>query len=140
MRPTRSRANEMKKLMAIIVIAAALITVSCKKETVKLAGTKWEASVSVVDGFHGEYLMTFVSDSTGMMDESVMEGDEVDAETLPFTYTFDGKEHGTLKIETVGDTVHFSYSKSSGKPTITIQLSDEEMQEMGFSSLVFHQQ
>lgn len=65
----------MKKLMAIIVIAAALITVSCKKETVKLAGTKWEASVSVVDGFHGEYLMTFVSDSTGMMDESVMEGD-----------------------------------------------------------------
>ena len=115
MRPTRSRANEMKKLMAIIVIAAALITVSCKKETVKLAGTKWEASVSEVDGFHGEYLMTF-------------------------TYTFDGKEHGTLKIETVGDTVHFSYSKSSGKPTITIQLSDEEMQEMGFSSLVFHQQ
>ena len=70
----------MKKLMAIIVIAAALITVSCKKETVKLAGTKWKSSVSIVDGFHGEYLMTFVSDSTGMMDESVMEGDEVDVE------------------------------------------------------------
>ncbi len=140
MRPTRSRANEMKKLMAIIVIAAALITVSCKKETVKLAGTKWEASVSVVDGFHGEYLMTFVSDSTGMMDESVMEGDEVDVETFLFSYSFDGKEHGTLKTETDDDIEHFSYSKSSGKPTITIQLSDEEMQEMGFSSLVFHQQ
>lgn len=140
MRPTRSRANEMKKLMAIIVIAAALITVSCKKETVKLAGTKWEASVSVVDGFHGEYLMTFVSDSTGMLDESVMEGDEVDVETFLFSYSFDGKEHGTLKIETDDDIEHFSYSKSSGKPTITIQLSDEEMQEMGFSSLVFHQQ
>lgn len=140
MRPTRSRADEMKKLMAIIVIAAALITVSCKKETVKLAGTKWEASVSVVDGFHGEYLMTFVSDSTGMMDESVMEGDEVDVETFLFSYSFDGKEHGTLKIETDDDIEHFSYSKSSGKPTITIQLSDEEMQEMGFSSLVFHQQ
>lgn len=130
----------MKKLMAIIVIAAALITVSCKKETVKLAGTKWEASVSVEDGFHGEYLMTFVSDSTGMMDESVMEGDEVDVETFLFSYSFDGKEHGTLKIETDDDIEHFSYSKSSGKPTITIQLSDEEMQEMGFSSLVFHQQ
>lgn len=130
----------MKKLMAILVIAAALITVSCKKETVKLAGTKWEASVSVADGFHGEYLMTFVSDSTGMLDESVMEGDEVDVETFLFTYTFDGKEHGTLKIETDDDIEHFSYSKSSGKPTITIQLSDEEMQEMGFSSLVFHQQ
>jgi hypothetical protein len=130
----------MKKLMAIIVIAAALITVSCKKETVKLAGTKWEASVSVVDGFHGEYLMTFVSDSTGMLDESVMEGDEVDVETFLFSYSFDGKEHGTLKIETDDDIEHFSYSKSSGKPTITIQLSDEEMQEMGFSSLVFHQQ
>ena len=140
MRPTRSRANEMKKLMGIIVIAAALITVSCKKETVKLAGTKWEASVSVVDGFHGEYLMTFVSDSTGMLDESVMEGDEVDVETFLFSYSFDGKEHGTLKIETDDDIEHFSYSKSSGKPTITIQLSDEEMQEMGFSSLVFHQQ
>lgn len=140
MRPTRSRANEMKKIMAIIVIAAALITVSCKKETVKLAGTKWEASVSVVDGFHGEYLMTFVSDSTGMLDESVMEGDEVDVETFLFSYSFDGKEHGTLKIETDDDIEHFSYSKSSGKPTITIQLSDEEMQEMGFSSLVFHQQ
>jgi hypothetical protein len=107
---------------------------------VKLAGTKWKSSVSIVDGFHGEYLMTFVSDSTGMMDESVMEGDEVDVETLLFTYTFDGKEHGTLKIETDDDIEHFSYSKSSGKPTITIQLSDEEMQEMGFSSLVFHQQ
>jgi len=130
----------MKKLMTIIVIAAALITVSCKKETVKLAGTKWEASVSVVDGFHGEYLMTFVSDSTGMLDESVMEGDEVDVETFLFSYSFDGKEHGTLKIETDDDIEHFSYSKSSGKPTITIQLSDEEMQEMGFSSLVFHQQ
>lgn len=130
----------MKKLMAILVIAAALITVSCKKETVKLAGTKWEASVSVVDGFHGEYLMTFVSDSTGMLDESVMEGDEVDVETFLFSYSFDGKEHGTLKIETDDDIEHFSYSKSSGKPTITIQLSDEEMQEMGFSSLVFHQQ
>lgn len=130
----------MKKLMAIIVIAAALITVSCKKETVKLAGTKWEASVSVEDGFHGEYLMTFVSDSTGMMDESVMEGDEVDVETFLFSYSFDGKEHGTLKTETDDDIEHFSYSKSSGKPTITIQLSDEEMQEMGFSSLVFHQQ
>ena len=130
----------MKKLMAIIVIAAALFTVSCKKETVKLAGTKWEASVSVVDGFHGEYLMTFVSDSTGMLDESVMEGDEVDVETFLFSYSFDGKEHGTLKIETDDDIEHFSYSKSSGKPTITIQLSDEEMQEMGFSSLVFHQQ
>ena len=130
----------MKKLMGIIVIAAALITVSCKKETVKLAGTKWEASVSVVDGFHGEYLMTFVSDSTGMLDESVMEGDEVDVETFLFSYSFDGKEHGTLKIETDDDIEHFSYSKSSGKPTITIQLSDEEMQEMGFSSLVFHQQ
>lgn len=140
MRPTRSRANEMKKLMAILVIAAALITVSCKKETVKLAGTKWEASVSVVDGFHGEYLMIFVSDSTGMLDESVMEGDEVDVETFLFSYSFDGKEHGTLKIETDDDIEHFSYSKSSGKPTITIQLSDEEMQEMGFSSLVFHQQ
>ncbi len=140
MRPTRSRANEMKKLMAIIVIAAALITVSCKKETVKLAGTKWEASVSVEDGFHGEYLMTFVSDSTGMLDESVMEGDEVDVETFLFSYSFDGKEHGTLKTETDDDIEHFSYSKSSGKPTITIQLSDEEMQEMGFSSLVFHQQ
>lgn len=140
MRPTRSRANEMKKLMTILVIAAALITVSCKKETVKLAGTKWEASVSVVDGFHGEYLMTFVSDSTGMLDESVMEGDEVDVETFLFSYSFDGKEHGTLKIETDDDIEHFSYSKSSGKPTITIQLSDEEMQEMGFSSLVFHQQ
>lgn len=130
----------MKKLMAILVIAAALITVSCKKETVKLAGTKWEASVSVVDGFHGEYLMIFVSDSTGMLDESVMEGDEVDVETFLFSYSFDGKEHGTLKIETDDDIEHFSYSKSSGKPTITIQLSDEEMQEMGFSSLVFHQQ
>ncbi|MBR3434522.1 MAG: hypothetical protein IKG88_01390 [Bacteroidales bacterium] len=130
----------MKKLMTILVIAAALITVSCKKETVKLAGTKWEASVSVVDGFHGEYLMTFVSDSTGMLDESVMEGDEVDVETFLFSYSFDGKEHGTLKIETDDDIEHFSYSKSSGKPTITIQLSDEEMQEMGFSSLVFHQQ
>lgn len=130
----------MKKLMAIIVIAAALITVSCKKETVKLAGTKWEASVSVEDGFQGEYLMTFVSDSTGMLDESVMEGDEVDVETFLFSYSFDGKEHGTLKIETDDDIEHFSYSKSSGKPTITIQLSDEEMQEMGFSSLVFHQQ
>lgn len=140
MRPTRSRANEMKKLMTILVIAAALITVSCKKETVKLSSTKWKASVSIVDGFHGEYLMTFVSDSTGMLDESIMEGDEVDVETFLFTYTFDGKEHGTLKIETDDDIEHFSYSKSSGKPTITIQLSDEEMQEMGFNSLVFHQQ
>ena len=130
----------MKKLMTILVIAAALITVSCKKETVKLAGTKWEASVSVVDGFHGEYLMTFVSDSTGVLEESVTEGDEVDVETFHFTYTFDGKERGTLKIETDDDIEHFTYSKSSGKPTITIQLSDEEMQEMGFSSLVFHQQ
>lgn len=130
----------MKKLMTILVIAAALITVSCKKETVKLSGTKWKASVSIVDGFHGEYLMTFVSDSTGMLDESIMEGDEVDVETLLFTYTFDGEEHGTLKIETDDDIEHFSYSKSSGKPTITIQLSDEEMQEMGFNSLVFHQQ
>ena len=125
----------MKKLFVMLFVATSLLAVSCKKDTtVKLTGTQWEGKVSIGE-FNGSYYMSFLTDSTGKMDASLRDGVEYEDFTQPFSYTFDGKETGVLKLEEdVTDTFHYSAENS----TITVFLSPEEAEEMTISSIVFH--
>ena len=125
----------MKKLIVMLFVAASLLAVSCKKDnTVKLTGTQWVGKVTIGE-FNGSYDMSFLTDSTGKMDISLRGGGEYEDFTQPFTYTFDGKETGVLKVEDdVADTFHYSAENS----TITMFLSPEEAEEMTISSIVFH--
>lgn len=125
----------MKKLIVMLFVATSLLAVSCKKDTtVKLTGTQWEGKVSIGE-FNGSYYMSFLTDSTGKMDASLRDGVEYEDFTQPFSYTFDGKETGVLKLEEdVTDTFHYSAENS----TITVFLSPEEAEEMTISSIVFH--
>ena len=125
----------MKKLFVMLFVATSLLAVSCKKDnTVKLTGTQWVGKVTIGE-FNGSYDMSFLTDSTGKMDISLRGGGEYEDFTQPFTYTFDGKETGVLKVEDdVADTFHYSAENS----TITMFLSPEEAEEMTISSIVFH--
>ena len=89
----------MKKLFVMLLVAASLLAVSCKKDTtVKLTGIQWVGKVTIGE-FNGSYIMSFLTDSTGKTDVSLRGGGEDEDFTLPFTYTFDGKETGALKID-----------------------------------------
>ncbi len=125
----------MKKLFVMLFVATLLLAVSCKKDTtVKLTGTRWVGNVTIGE-FNGSYYMSFLTDSTGKMDVSLRGGGEDEDYTLPFTYTFDGKETGVLKVgDGMADTFHYSAENS----TITLFLSPEEAEEMTISSIVFH--
>ena len=116
----------MKKLFVMLFVATSLLAVSCKKDTtVKLTGTQWVGKVTIGE-FNGSYIMSFLTDSTGKMDVSLRGGGEDEDFTLPFTYTFDGKETGVLKIDDdTADTFHYSAENS----TITLFLSPEEVEE-----------
>ena len=135
MRPTRTRDYVMKKLFVMLFVATSLLAVSCKKDTtVKLTGTQWVGKVTIGE-FNGSYIMSFLTDSTGKMDVSLRGGGEDEDFTLPFTYTFDGKETGVLKIDDgVIDTCHYNAENS----TITLFLSPEEAEEMSIGSIVFY--
>ena len=135
LRPTRSRATNMKKLIVMLFVATSLLAVSCKKDTtVKLTGTQWVGKVTIGE-FNGSYIMSFLTDSTGKMDVSLRGGGEDEDYTQPFTYTFDGKETGVLNIDDdIADTFHYSAENS----TITMFLSPEEAEEMTISCIVFH--
>ena len=119
----------------MLFIATSLLAGSCKKDTtVKLTGTQWVGKVTIGD-FNGSYIMSFLTDSTGKTDVSLRGGGEDEDFTLPFTYTFDGKETGVLKIDDgVIDNFHYSAENS----TITLFLDPEEAAEMTISSIVFH--
>jgi hypothetical protein len=79
--------------------------------------------------------MSFLTDSTGKMGVSLRGGGEDEDYTLPFTYTFGGKETGVLNIDDdTADTFHYSAKNSN----ITLFLSPEEVEEMSISSIVFH--
>ena len=125
----------MKKLFVMLFVATSLLAVSCKKDTtVKLTGTQWVGKVTIGE-FNGSYYLSFLTDSTGKMDASLRGGGEDEDFTLPFTYTFDGKETGMLKVEDgMADTFHYSAENS----TITLFLSPEEAEELTISSIVFH--
>ena len=125
----------MKKLFVMLFIATSLLAGSCKKDTtVKLTGTQWVGKVTIGD-FNGSYIMSFLTDSTGKTDVSLRGGGEDEDFTLPFTYTFDGKETGVLKIDDgVIDNFHYSAENS----TITLFLDPEEAAEMTISSIVFY--
>ena len=125
----------MKKLFVMLFVATSLLAVSCKKDTtVKLTGTQWVGKVTI-DEFNGTYYMSFLTESTGKMDASLRGGGEDEDFTQPFTYTFDGKETGVLKVgDGMADTFHYSAENS----TITLFLSPEEAEEMTISSIVFH--
>lgn len=125
----------MKKLIVMLFVATSLLAVSCKKDnTVKLTGTQWVGNVTIGE-FNGSYYMSFLTDSTGKMDVSLRGGGEDEDYTLPFTYTFDGKETGVLNIDDdIADTFHYSAENS----TITVFLSPEEAEELTISSIVFH--
>ena len=125
----------MKKLFVMLFVVTSLLAVSCKKDTtVKLTGTQWVGNVTIGE-FNGSYYMSFLTDSTGKMDVSLRGGGEDEDYTLPFTYTFDGKETGVLNIDDdTADTFHYSAENS----TITVFLSPEEVEEMTISSIVFH--
>ena len=125
----------MKKLFVMLFVVTSLLAVSCKKDTtVKLTGTQWVGNVTIGE-FNGSYYMSFLTDSTGKMDVSLRGGGEDEDYTLPFTYTFDGKETGVLNIdEDIADTFHYSAENS----TITVYLNPEEVEEMTISSIVFH--
>ncbi len=135
----------MKKLLALFLVSAALLTVSCKKEntviaenTVKLAGTSWKSTLSV-GGFNAQYLMVFINDSIGRMDMSIVEGGLPDTESLSFVYVFDGKSSGTVTVND-DEIMPFTYSDGSGNPVITMMLTGEEARELGISQLVFTKQ
>ena len=117
----------MKKLFVMLFVATSLLAVSCKKDTtVKLTGTQWVGKVTI-DEFNGSYYLSFLTDSTGKMDASLRGSGEDEDFTLPFTYTFDGKETGVLNIdEDIADTFHYSAENN----TITLFLSPEEAEEM----------
>ena len=125
----------MKKLFVMLFVATSLLAVSCKKDTtVKLTGTQWVGKVTIGE-FNGSYYLSFLTDSTGKMDASLRGGGEDEDFTQPFTYTFDGKETGVLKVgDGMADTFHYSAENS----TITLFLSPEEAEEMTISSIVFH--
>lgn len=125
----------MKKLFVMLFVATSLLAVSCKKDTTdKLTSTRWVGNVTIGE-FNGSYYMSFLTDSTGKMDVSLRGGGEDEDYTLPFTYTFDGKETGVLKVgDGMADTFHYSAENS----TITLFLSPEEAEEMTISSIVFH--
>ena len=125
----------MKKLFVMLFVATSLLAVSCKKDTtVKLTGTQWVGKVTIGE-FNGSYIMSFLTDSTGKMDVSLRGGGEDEDYTLPFTYTFDGKETGVLKVgDGMADTFHYSAENS----TITLFLSPEEAEELTVSSIVFY--
>ena len=125
----------MKKLFVMLFVATSLLAVSCKKDTtVKLTGTQWVGNVTIGE-FNGSYIMSFLTDSTGKMDASLRGGGEDEDFTLPFTYTFDGKETGMLKVEDgMADTFHYSAENN----TITLFLSPEEAEEMSIGSIVFY--
>lgn len=125
----------MKKLFVMLFIATSLLAESCKKDTtVKLTGTQWVGKVTIGD-FNGSYHMSFLTDSTGKMDVSLRGGGEDEDYTQPFTYTFDGKETGVMKID---DEVTDSFRYSAENSTITLFLDPEEAAEMTISSIVFH--
>ena len=125
----------MKKLFVMLFVVTSLLAVSCKKDTtVKLTGTQWVGNVTIGE-FNGSYYMSFLTDSTGKMDVSLRGGGEDEDYTLPFTYTFDGKETGVLNIDDdTADTFHYSAENS----TITVYLNPGEVEEMTISSIVFH--
>ena len=125
----------MKKLFVMLFVATSLLAVSCKKDTtIKITGTQWVGKVTIGE-FNGSYIMSFLTDSTGKMDASLRGGGEDEDFTLPFTYTFDGKETGVLKIDDdVIDTFHYNAENS----TITLFLSPEEAEEMSIGSIVFY--
>ncbi|MBR1834898.1 MAG: hypothetical protein IJ785_05280 [Bacteroidales bacterium] len=131
----------MKKFMAMFLVAASLLVVSCKKEneTVKLAGTSWKSSLSV-GNFQADYQISFITDTTGRLDMAIIEAGEPDVETVQFTYTFDGRKNGTMVLEDEPNSFTYSDQGSDNKPTITISLSPEMASEMGVSTLVFHKQ
>ncbi len=119
----------------MLFVATSLLAVSCKKDTtVKLTGTQWVGNVTIGE-FNGSYYMSFLTDSTGKMDVSLRGGGEDEYFTHPFTYTFDGKETGVLKVgDGMADTFHYSAENS----TITLFLSPEEAEELTVSSIVFY--
>ena len=133
----------------MLFVATSLLAVSCKKDTtVKLTGTQWVGKVTI-DEFNGSYYLSFLTDSTGKMDASLRGSGEDEDFTLPFTYTFDGKETGVLPFtytfdgkETgvlkVGDGMADTFHYSAENSTITLFLSPEEAEEMTISSIVFH--
>ena len=125
----------MKKLFVMLFVATSLLAVSCKKDTtVTLTGTQWVGKVTIGE-FNGSHIMSFLTDSTGKMDVSLRGGGEDEDFTLPFTYTFDGKETGVLNIEDdIADTFHYNAENS----TITLFLSSEEAEEPTISSIVFY--
>ena len=125
----------MKKILAIFLVAASLLTVSCKKvEKISLSGTKWQASMQVME-FTGTYTMTFATDSTGLMNAVLVGGGEDEEFTETFPYTFDGVSAGTL---TIADEETQTFTYSSSDKTITILFKPEEAEEMGIDRLVFH--
>ncbi len=125
----------MKKLFVMLFVATSLLAVSCKKDTtIKITGTQWVGKVTIGE-FNGSYIMSFLTDSTGKTDVSLRGGGEDEDFTQPFTYTFDGKETGVLKIDDdVIDTFHYNAENS----TITLFLSPEEAEEMSIGSIVFY--
>lgn len=125
----------MKKLIVMLFVATSLLAVSCKKDnTVKLTGTQWVGKVTIGE-FNGSYIMSFLTDSTGKMDVSLRGGGEDEDYTQSFTYTFDGKETGALKID---DEVTDTFRYCAENSTITVFLSPEEAEEMTISSIVFY--
>ena len=126
-----------KKYLVLFLVSAALLTVSCKKDdVVKLTGTNWKATMSVMN-FNGEYTMAFVTDSTGHLDMKIVEGGFEDIETTVFAYTFDGKTGGSITPE--GEvTMPFTYVDTDGRPVIRLSFDAELAHEMGISSLDFY--
>lgn len=126
----------MKKILAIFLVAASLLTVSCDKvKEIKLSGTKWQASMQIME-FSGTYTMTFATDSTGLMNAVLVGGGEDEEFSDPFTYTFDNVSAGTITISGEEPQI-FTYNPD--EKTITILFKPEEAEEMGIDRLVFHQ-
>ena len=150
---------DMKKIFVALMAGLMLMATACKKEdnnvtpaeeptTVELAGTQWVGVIEndpeqlhYVSGVlitHAEYTLTFSDKQNGTFAydmTTLFDGDEYDDQDLTdITYTFDGKESGTLTVE--GEAMPFSYNATD--ETLVIPLDNESGTELNTDKIVLH--
>ncbi len=153
----------MKKFLATLFIAAALLTACTEKEDngnnnnqnqeptiVSLAGTSWIGTVTNdPEELHygggvlitsATYRAVFVDAENGTLSyqmTTLVDGDSYDDEdTTDITYTFDGTANGVMMVE--GAAMPFRYNATDN--TIVIPVDDEGGNELVVSEIVLHQE
>lgn len=149
----------MKRLYLISVLMMALSLVSCEKEKtgnngthdqggqpVSFVNTQWSSHLSYVETVSGvsyefEYdmSMTFNSDSTGLIEQTVTKP-FVDRAQFTFTYEFDGISSGTLVQKNMYDEVlePLTMLYDADEETITLTNDDYTAEQHEKYDQVYH--